>query len=786
MTPTFPHSREWTAKWIWHPQAPQRNAWVLFRREFEAGSDTGARLFISADTRYRVWINGRLLGDGPPQSQPYHQYYDERDIAAHICPGRNCIAAVVQHQGVQEAARGGFLAEVVGETGDVLCATGADWCALTGPWRSNTNFAACNRIGPFQEHVDLRAMPERWRLAGFDDSGWERGVVISSHGSDRPPQAMPWCRLVPRDIMFLEERNVYPQALQSIEECLDLAARCDPGDASRSLSQVGRTVGWARVGDAENLLGEAGETVLACSDRHRDGVTDGRYDPCLTLDFGRVLTGYAEIEATAPAGAVMEIGYAERLVDGHFNNALECPFADRVVFADGANVFRPLVWRSFRYLRLRLKGCEEGLLLKAARAVEVNYPYEDRGRFSGDLRLERIFGICRTTLRLCSIESLMDTPYREQAQWLGDVAAVTVPGIHACFGDGALPGKFIRQAAMNSRPTGLIANISNVASRDWQNDIPDYSLWWVMCLWRHYEYTGDARYLHECYPEMQRIMRTHLERIGKSGLLEPMFGWLFIDWAAVDTKGISAAYNAIFVGACDAAVRVAEVKGDAWAVDSYRAAAGGVRAAFAETFCDPATGLVADAVCHGRRSTCFSEHSNTAAIAFGCVDGALADRIIETLFVSRAVKVIEAQPFFMVVVLEALRRRGRLDLALHLIEERWGRRMVDRGRTSCTEEWYENGSWRNGDWQGFQRTHSHAWSACPAEFLIVGLAGIRILEPGCSKIGICPYPAEFPYEVSYPTPLGDVTVRWDGQTATVDAPSEVRVEGGPAQRGFER
>jgi len=775
----FPVSRVWTASWIWHPQAPARNAWVLFRREFAVERGEGARLFISADTRYRAWLNGQLLGDGPVQSQPYHQYYDERDLAPHLRAGTNCLAVLVHHQGVQDAARGGLLAEVVADRGQPVCVTDANWRAVVGPWRVDSYFSGGNRIGPFQEHVDLRQLPVGWQQPGFDDRAWAAPVVITSRGNDRPPLVMPWCRLLPRDIAFLEERPVHATGLQCVEECLDLAARRAPGDLSLSLSQAGRPVQWARVEAAENLLREAGETVLACSDRHRDRVTDGRYDPCLTLDFGRVLTGYAEVEVEAPAGARLEIGYAERLVDGRFNNALECAFADGATLAAGRNVFRPLVWRSFRYLRLRLKNCEQPLRVRAVRAIEVRYPYVRRGSFRGDARLERIFEISRTTVELCSIESLMDTPYREQAQWLGDVAAVTVPAIYACFGDTALPGKFLRQAGMNTRPTGLLANISNVASTDWQNDIPDYSLWWVIALWRHYQYTGDARYLHECYPELQRILRTHLERVNADGVLAGMFGWVFMDWAAVDVTGSCAAYNALFAGACDAAAAVARFKNDAWAAETYAAAAAGVRRAFARTFVDPRTGVVMDAVADGVRSARCSEHGNAAAIAFDCVDAATADRIIDAVFERKTVAATEAQPFFMVVVLQALRRRGRTDLALRLLEDRWGKRMVDRGRTSCTEEWYENGSWRSGDWQGFQRTHSHAWSACPAEFLIAGLAGLEIREPGCRKVRITPYRAAFAYEVIYPTPRGDIVVRWDGRAPRITVPAGVEWEAMP-------
>ncbi|MFW6154731.1 MAG: family 78 glycoside hydrolase catalytic domain [Planctomycetota bacterium] len=770
----FPTSCDWRAQWIWHEHAPQRNAWVLFRHTFDVERTAGARLAITADTRYRLWINGQRLGDGPPQSQPYHQYYDEYPLDEVLTPGASCVAVLVHHQGLQPHTRGGLLCEITDADGETLAATGDGWrCQLGRAWRQDTYLARCNKIGPFQEHVDLRRMPAGWQADGFDDRGWDRPAVLATRGCSKPPAVMPWCRLIPRDIARLEQRDIYPAAPACVEECLDLANRHRSEDLSISLSQAGRPVDWAVVENADALLGVEGDTVLGCSTRHQDHITDGRYDPCLTLDFGRVLTGYAEIDVDAPVGAVIEIGYAERLVDGRFVNAIECPFADMIVCAEGRNTFRPLVWRSLRYLRVRVKNAETPVRVSAIRVVEVRYPFANRGGFAGDTGLEAVFALCRRTLELCSIESLMDTPFREQAQWLGDVAAVTVPGLYACFGETALPGKFLRQAAINTLPTGLPANHSNIVPTG-LDSIPDYALWWVIGLWRHYQYTGDGRYLHECYPELQRVMRVHLERLNAAGLIEDMFGWMFIDWADTDRRGMVAAYNAIFAGACDAAAAVARFKGDAWAAEQYTDAAGGVRRAFQPTFLHPQGGLVVDCVADETSSAKVSEHANAAAVAFGCLDESTAGEVLRRIFIDRSARATEAQPFFMGVVLEALRRIGRRDVAVDLVAERWGR-MLARGQTSCSEEWYINGSWRHGTWLGFYRTLSHAWSACAAEFLITGLGGIAILDPGCTRLRVDPHPARFPYAVTYPTPRGDVRITWDGADADVEAPPGVDI-----------
>jgi alpha-L-rhamnosidase len=779
----FATSRPWHARWVWADRADGKNVRVQFRADWQQPDGVGAVLHISADSRYRVWVNGAPIGDGPVPSPPYFTFYDSIDITEHVRPGTNHIAVVVHQVGLGRAAQGGLIAEITDPADErVLCATDGSWrCQPADAWATNTLCFGMNKLGPFQEFCDLRRLPDAWRTA--DASGWPNARVHSGRHSGAGGQVMPWCRMLPRTIARLTETPVAPAAVHTAEECIDLANRTRASDLTISLSQVGRPVDWATLANAEALCeGGAGGATLACSTKHLDGVADGRYDPAITLDFGRVLTGYVELDVDCPTdGAQIEIGYAERLVDDRFNNSIENLFADRVTLGEGRAVFRPTLWRSFRYIRLRLKYCEAPLTLRRADAIEVTYPFEKRGSFAcDDPRLVDIHRICATTVDLCSIESLMDTPSREQAQWLGDVAAVTVPAIVDAYGDAELPGKFFRQAAAGAQPSGYISNITNVEAGGWQNDIPDYSLWWVIALWHYYLHFGDTRYLHECYPALQRIMEAHLRHRDPAGLIDSPPGWVFIDWAPVDTRGVCAPCNAIFAGACDAAAHIATFKGDTWSADRWTDAAKRVRAAFTDRFVDLDRGDVVDAVVAGERSTKRSEHAAAAAVRFGCVDEALADRILDTVFApgksypAPDKGYTEAQPFFMVVVLEALRRHGRTARAVELIRERWGR-MLDRGQTSCSEEWYTNGSWRDGHFHGFQRTHSHAWSACPASFLIKGLAGIEIIEPGCRAIRVNPHADGPPYAIAWPTPHGEVRVQWDGAAATVAAPAGVRV-----------
>src|SRR5271165_3463377 len=99
---------------IWTPKQPialnryggphreeKRNRWFLFRRMIDLPSKpTRAPMKMTVDGRYLLVVNGMTLGRGPVRCNPLYQRYDEFDIAAHLTPGRNIIAALVHTYGV--------------------------------------------------------------------------------------------------------------------------------------------------------------------------------------------------------------------------------------------------------------------------------------------------------------------------------------------------------------------------------------------------------------------------------------------------------------------------------------------------------------------------------------------------------------------------------------------------------------------------------------------------------------------------------------------------------------
>src|SRR5689334_628384 len=87
----------WTARWISPPgSSPYDYGVYHFRRTFALKATPPAFLVhVTADNRYRLYVNGKPAGWGPARGDLYHWRYESVDIARYLRPGKNVLAAVV-------------------------------------------------------------------------------------------------------------------------------------------------------------------------------------------------------------------------------------------------------------------------------------------------------------------------------------------------------------------------------------------------------------------------------------------------------------------------------------------------------------------------------------------------------------------------------------------------------------------------------------------------------------------------------------------------------------------
>ncbi|MFN2352357.1 MAG: family 78 glycoside hydrolase catalytic domain [Kiritimatiellia bacterium] len=750
----------------------------LFRRDIPLDATSRCTLYITAGARYDLFVNGTRVASGPPPGQPYWKFYDEIPLERVLRPGVNCLAVIVQASTDEPC---GLMAELVDAGGQILLQTDDHWRVTDQHgWRTDPG----PHIPRRQEYFDARLHPDGWDTPEFDDSAWARPDTRRMEPGSKKP--FPWTRLVPHGLPPLKETIVRPRSVTAIEEGQDVLSRGREESLSVQLSAAGQPITHTLAEDVETLLAAQASAQFRCSVDHlHDRAFDGIWCPTVVLDFGRVVSGVFELDLQGPAGAVVQIGYVERLLNGHFNNAVEVFYADQYTLRDGRQVFRCGIWKSFRFVKLRILNCVEPVTVHGARAVACDYPFEDRGAFeSDDPVLTGVFDISRRTLRLCARNYLMDSPWREKSQWTGDISAVTMGGLYACFGDTLLAGKFLRQAMENQGPQGLMANTLHnfagpgiAAENYYARVIPDYSLWWIGALWQHYLYTGEEAYVHAGYPAVTRVLQFHFDYLNRRGLVENIPGWVFIDHVYRCVADEHTVYNALFYGMLRCALNMAEIKGDTWMQRKIETLRTTVATTFHARFFDPDTGVYCDGRTDGERNRTVSEHANMAAIFWGLCPPVSRESIIDRLYVKRDVDALEAEPFFSWVVLQALVSAGRTDLALGVIRERWGQRMLASGMTSTTEEWNASGSRRgpNHSYVGIFRSLSHAWSACPAEFLTRVLIGLDIVHPGCSRVRLAPC-TDLDYRAVYAVPQGLIDVRVQNGRADVRLPAGVTVE----------
>ena len=91
------------AKWIWATDSAQPDEYAEFLEELDF-SGKEAKLYISADSNYAVYLNGVLCGFGQYADYPHDKVYDEIDVSAYMRRGKNVLALRVWYYGIAESS----------------------------------------------------------------------------------------------------------------------------------------------------------------------------------------------------------------------------------------------------------------------------------------------------------------------------------------------------------------------------------------------------------------------------------------------------------------------------------------------------------------------------------------------------------------------------------------------------------------------------------------------------------------------------------------------------------
>jgi hypothetical protein len=209
---------EWESWWVTHPTESVFDYGVfVFRNTFQVEKvEDSILVYVSADNRYRLFVNGKEVAHGPARGTLHHWRYEKLNISPYLKPGENLIAAEVfnlgEHRPVgQLSHKTAFIFQAEGRLGDQLNTGIANWKV-----RKNSAYSAIEVTrdmvvdyyvaGPC-DSIQAALYPWGWENLEFDDSGWQATKNIIKGAGRGFMHGVPWY-LVPRTIPAMEQKLV--------------------------------------------------------------------------------------------------------------------------------------------------------------------------------------------------------------------------------------------------------------------------------------------------------------------------------------------------------------------------------------------------------------------------------------------------------------------------------------------------------------------------------------------------------------------------------------------------
>ncbi|WP_308635166.1 alpha-L-rhamnosidase-related protein [Paenibacillus silvisoli] len=766
-------NRKWQAKWIW-PHRPGHGPGTevnepqiaYFRRSFNVSdpSDSHLTVSVSADSRYRLWLNGEPVSSGPLKGDLNTHYYEVVDVSDKLRKGENVWSAqVIYYAGrtgpasVWRSDMGAFLldGQLKDGSGQLLEELSTDnrWRTLrlgAGAFLFEKETFTLFIGGG--ERVDGGKLPIGFIRNDYDDRDWTDAVVVSNVLDPMFGQLTRW---------QLSERSIPP-----MRETVRPFARIMQGQCG--------TRTWDTGESPDSLIG----LELAPGEKLT-----------IELDTSRMTSGYPRVSFYGGKGAKAAVLYAESYEfppEGHTRNKgvrddMEgkslIGFEDYYTVAGAGDAeavipesYEPIHRRGFRFIRVTVQAGDEPVTLAGIDYRQSGYPLEELASFDGsDSTFQPLWEISLNTLRGCMHETYEDTPFYEQMQYELD-SRLQALFTYTVSGDDRLGRKTIRDFHSSLLPSGILQ--SRYPSVDRQV-IPGFALFWIMMVYDHYMHYGDASLVKAYRPTIDAVLGWfENRREADSGLVGqmPEGYWSFVDWTVAwqdnagaphaARKGPLTVYSLMYADALVKSAEMFEWTGRKEMGTEYRERAASVRDAVRERCWSDERGMFRD----GPAVEDYSQHAQVWAVLTGTVQGGEAKALTERILGNKELAQISTAMSY--YLFRALAMTGLYDKTFKLWDA-W-RVQVDLHLTAWVEDPVS------------ERSDCHAWGALPLYEFPAELLGIKPLKPGFAEIGIAPVIGELGWAKGRAsTPLGLVDVSWrredDRFTIEINAPAGVPV-----------
>jgi alpha-L-rhamnosidase len=734
----------WASSWISCPNAPLHEYGVYhFRKTFDLTEKRDSFVVhISADNRYKFYVNGKEVCKGPARSDLQNWMYETVDIAPYLKQGKNVLAALVWNQGeyrpfAQHSAMTALVVQGNDRFTEGVVNTNKSWKVVKDTAISPYSMDNMAKLGSFLvvgcgDKINAKAYPWGWETVDFDDANW-----LAARELQRPlpvgcGSGAEW-HLTPRTIPFFSETEQRFQAIRRFSSDKKILL------------------------DSNLLRGGKPVTIPANSSLK------------ILIDQSFLSVGYPILKVSGGKDASIQIEYAEALVDKKNEkgnrNAVESKeikgYTD-LFLPDGSadRTFTTLWIRTFRYVELDIKTTDNPLIINDFYNLVSTYPLEEKASFSSnDPQLSDIWNVGWRTARLCAGETYFDCPYYEQLQYVGDTRIQALISMYVS-GDDRLVRKALTDLHHSMTPEGLTQ--SRYPSFQ-QQMIPPFSLYWVCMVHDYWSLRKDDAFLKQFLPAVQQVLGWYESHIDSSKtMLGGMPWWNFVDWAkpwSWDEKiymggmpegvrdGNSATLTLQYVYTLRQIAPVLEYfskKNEA--IHCLKIANQLANSTYDKCF-NVQKGLMADTP----EKRFYSQHASIMAILAEAIPKYREPEVIEHIL--KDTSLIQATFYYRFYLTQALKKTGKADLYYAQLAP-W-RDMLKTGLTTFAENPEPT------------RSDCHAWSASPNYDLLATVCGIMPSKAGFSTVIIKPALGELT-EVhgKMPHPLGMIEVVFQQKNKT--------------------
>lgn len=750
------------SNWIWIPSWSDADKkiprTVLFRKNIKLTEiPQKAELEISADTRYKLYINNDLVEVGPSKGDKSIWFKDHLDITRHLKKGTNILAVIVLrypenpmdgNHGMFRTATPGLYVKgkiTTADAQEISLDADASWkCKIN----KNVSFVREEeRFAPLIVHENTSGNAEifGWKTSEYDDSKWESAkpyINVEIHQAVSPGN--------------LQERTI-PYMYRKDHRFTDIMA------VSKSVHSQEK---WQEFIEGKTALEIPSDT-----------------EEIVEISAGEEMTGYISLVLSVGKSADITLTYAEAYVqeehvgpdhvalkkdrldqkNGHLEGYQDNYHVAGLGTQDEPEIYEPFWFRTFRFVQLHIKTGAEPLTLQHFDYQETGYPLEvSTSVKTSDESLSDIWEISERTLRRCMHETYEDCPYYEQLQYVMD-SRTQILYTYSVSADDRLARKCIDDLARAQRYDGLL-NCSYPNCNP--NIIPGFSIYYILMIYDHMMYFGDRKLVEKYMPTVERILQffeEHLSEkgyVGKTGglIMEEAF-WSFIDWAQewnptsgmppAGLKGPITMESLLYIYGLQHAAKLAEYLGRKDEASQFTERA--VKAQNAvRTYCVNTDGMVQD----GPGVEEYSQHCQIFACLTDTIDTDQARvNILRTIEEKdHFAQCTVAMRFYLFRALE------KTDLYAYTDQywEAW-RTMIKNHCTTCVES------------EAYARSECHAWGSLALYELPGTILGVRPAAPGYEKTEIRPVSGYLKKaEGTVKTPKGMIYVKWTKEGDKLD------------------